>query len=295
MNDVINALSLAAGYNATLVILSTAILGAVSGMIGTFVILNGKALISDTLGHATLPGLGAGFLLAFALTGEGRNLPVLLICAALSALASLWCLDVLKRRSTLDNYTAMAAVLSTFFAFGVVLLTLIQALPSGGQAGLSVFLLGSASGLLAQEAVMITVAAMIVALVLLLFWKELGLVCFDPDHAMQTGLSKAFLERLILGLLLIVILLGLKTVGLILSVALTLIPAITARFWTKRLLPLLLFSACLGACSGYVGAAFSAAFPNLPTGPTIVLSASTLFSLSILALLVRSYSSKSQQ
>ena len=79
------ALLLQLGYNATLVMLGAAFLGIAAGVTGTFLFLRKRALVSDAISHATLPGVGIAFILMVALGGEGRNLIGLLGGAALSA------------------------------------------------------------------------------------------------------------------------------------------------------------------------------------------------------------------
>ena len=142
------ALLLQLGYNATLVMLGAAILGIAAGVTGTFLFLRKRALVSDAISHATLPGVGIAFILMVALGGEGRNLIGLLLGSAVSAWLGLLCVNWLTRRTRLAEDAAIGAVLSVFFGFGVVLLTVIQNMSSGRQAGLEGFLLGSTAGML---------------------------------------------------------------------------------------------------------------------------------------------------
>ena len=85
-----------------------------------------------------------------------------------------------------------------------------------------------------------------------------------------------------MGLVLAVTVVGLKIVGLILIVALLIIPPVTARFWTERTNHVVLISGLLGGVSAYIGAALSAALPDVPTGPIIVLVGFALFVISLL-------------
>ncbi|NBN65187.1 metal ABC transporter permease [Pannonibacter tanglangensis] len=278
----IEALTFRAGYNAALVALGAALLGAAAGAAGTFLFLRKRTLVSDAIAHATLPGVGLAFILMVALGGSGRALPGLLIGSALSAGLGLLAVTAITRHTRLAEDTAIGAVLSVFFGFGIVLLTVIQVMESGRQAGLEGFLLGSTAGMLFQDAVLIAAGSAVCALLLLLFRRPLTLVCFDPGYAEATGVSTSRMDALMLGLVLAITVIGLKLVGLILIVALLVIPPVTARFWSERTGTVTGLAALFGALAGYLGAALSASAPNLPTGPIIVLVGVALFVVSLL-------------
>ena len=110
--------------------------------------------------------------------------------------------------------------------------------------------------------------------------RPLTLVAFDPEYAASTGLRVGLVDGAALGLALAITVIGLKLAGLILIVALLIIPAVAARFWTERVAVLIPLSAAIGGASGYLGAALSAGADGLPTGPIIVLTAFALFALS---------------
>jgi ABC-type dipeptide/oligopeptide/nickel transport system permease subunit len=163
-----DAFLLQAGYNATLVTLGSMLLGVAAGVTGTFLYLRKRSLISDALAHATLPGVGLAFLLMVALGGDGRSLPLLLVGAGLSALAGLLCVHLLSTRTRLPLDAAVGAVLSVSYGLGIVILTVIQTLSAGRQAGLEGFLLGSAAGMLRSDALLIGFGGAAAALLVIL-------------------------------------------------------------------------------------------------------------------------------
>lgn len=277
-----DALTLQLGYNATLVAIGAALLGVSAGAAGTFLFLRKRALVSDAVSHATLPGVAIAFLVMVALGGDGRWLPGLLIGSALSAWAGLWILERMVARTRLIEDSAIGAVLSVFFGFGIVLLTVIQTLGSGRQAGLEDFLLGSTAGMLFQDAVLIACGGAVTVLALILIRRPMTLVAFDPEYATAQGLPVGRIDMAMMLLVMGVTVVGLKIVGLILIVALLIIPSVTARFWSERSDRVVLLAGVLGGVAGYVGAALSASAPNLPTGPIIVLVSFALFCLSLL-------------
>ncbi|MGY9045902.1 hypothetical protein P775_02360 [Puniceibacterium antarcticum] len=267
----IDALFLQIGYNATLVTLGSATLGLAAGATGTFLFLRKRALVADAVSHATLPGLALAFMLMVAMGGDGRNLAGLMAGSALSAWAGLLCLSWLTRHTRLAEDAAIGAVLSVFFGFGIVLLTVVQTLSAGRQAGLESFLLGSTAGMLFSDALLIAAGGLCVLACALALRRPLLLVAFDPGYAQTQGINVQRMDLAIMTLVMAITVVGLKVVGLILIVALLIIPAATARFWSNRADRVVLLAGLFGGLSGYIGAAVSATAPGLPTGPIIVL------------------------
>ncbi len=276
---IIDALLLQAGYNAALVSLGAALLGAAAGAAGAFLTLRRRALMSDAMAHATLPGIGLAFLAMVALGGDGRFLPGLMLGAGLTAAAGLWAVQRLSRQLAED--AATGAVLASFYGAGIVILTLIQGLGVGRPAGLEIVLLGSTAGMLRADALVIGFGGAAVVAALWALRRPLAMVAFDPIHARLMGINPRQMDALLMALVLAVVLVGLNVTGLILIVALLVTPAVTARLWATTVSGTAGLSAALGAACGYGGAAISAAVPDLPTGPVIVLLAAGAFALTL--------------
>jgi manganese/zinc/iron transport system permease protein len=111
--------------------------------------------------------------------------------------------------------------------------------------------------------------------------RPMTLVAFDEGYATASGLNVARIDRVAMLLVLFVTVAGLRIVGLVLIVALLIIPAVAARFWTDRVSRLLLLAGLIGGVSGWIGTALSAAAPGLPAGPLVVLTAAAIFALSL--------------
>ena len=282
MEAVFAALTLNAGYNAALVAVGAALLGFAAGAVGAFLFLRKRALVSDAIAHATLPGVALAFLAMAAGGGDGRDLIGLLAGSALSAALGLGLIEAMTRHTRLSEDAAIGAVLSVFFGVGIVLLTVIQGFGAGRQAGLEDFLLGATAGMLFADAVVIALGG---ALTLAAIWalrRPMTIVAFDPEYAAATGISVRRIDLAMMGLVMAVTVVGLKLVGLILIVALLIIPPVAARFWSERSMVVVWSAGAIGAVAGYGGAALSAAAPALPTGPIIVLTAAAIFLISFL-------------
>ncbi|CAM3603679.1 metal ABC transporter permease [Thalassospira profundimaris] len=278
----ISALFLQAGYNSALVAIGAGLLGLSAGSAGAFIFLRKRALVSDAISHATLPGVGLAFIIMVAFGSDGRWLPGLILGSAISSAIGLLMVEWITRKTRLTEDAAIGAVLSVFFGFGIVLLTVIQTMSSGRQAGLENFLLGSTAGMLISEATTIAVAGAMAAGFVFLLRRPMTLVAFDPEYAATTGVNVRNIDLAMMGLALIVTVIGLKIVGLILIVALLIIPPVAARFWTNQVGKMIGIAAVIGGLSGYVGAVLSAAHAALPTGPIIVLVAFGFFMISAL-------------
>jgi manganese/zinc/iron transport system permease protein len=278
----LEALTLQLGYNATLVTIGAALLGIAAGATGTFLYVGKRALVSDAISHATLPGVGLAFIAMVLLGGDGRFLPGLLLGSAVSASIGLLCVSWLSTRTRLAEDAAIGAVLSVFFGLGIVLLTVIQTMSSGRQAGLETFLLGSTAGMLWNDAVIIATGGALVLALVVLLRRPMTLVAFDAEFAASTGVDVRRTDLAMMGLALAITVVGLKIVGLILIVALLIIPAVAARFWSDRMGHVVGIAGVIGGASGWIGAALSATAPDLPTGPIIVIVAAGFFAVSLL-------------
>lgn len=274
--------SLLLDHNTRVVLAGTTLLGAACGPIGTFLVLRRRALVSDAIAHATLPGVCAAFILAAHLGWDTRSLPLLLAGASLTGLLGMWALSVIQRLSPVKDDAALGVVLSVFFGFGVSLLGIASRLEGTNSAGLSSFIYGKAASMLMSDAQLIAGAALVVAVATLALFKEFSVTSFDPALAGSQGWPVRLIDALLLLLALAVTVIGLQSVGLILMVALLVIPAAAARYWTHRLGTMLGIASAFGAASGLLGAMASALDAQLPTGALIVLAAASLFGISIL-------------
>ena len=269
-------------YNTRLVVICTMLLGCACGLMGGFLLLRKRSLMGDTLSHATLPGVGLSFMLAVALGGDGKSLPILLAGAAITGVIGCAAVLFIREQTRIKEDAAMGIVLSVFFGAGVAILGLIQTMPEGSAAGLESFIYGkTASMVMSDFQILVLVTVCVITCSLLLF-KEFRLLCFDETFAAALGWPVKFLDILLLALITAVTVAGLQAVGLILIIAFLITPAAAARFWTNQLDRMLVLSALIGGASGWLGASLSAFIPRLPAGAVIVLVAALFFVVSML-------------
>lgn len=271
------------GYNTVIVIFGCAMLGVASGAVGCFALLRGRALMADAMGHAALPGVVLASLIGAALGTDPRALPPLQAGGALAGIAGLWCVQRLTATGRIRQDAAIALVLACFYAAGVVGLSITQAFPATAQAGLSHFILGQAAAMRAEDAIIAGSLALLCLGVTIALLPKLAALCFDADFAAFVGLNTRRIDAALLGLILAVCVAGLPAVGLVLVVAMLVLPAATARLLTTRLPAMFALSCTAGGTAGALGAMISAGHAGWPTGAAVVLTGTCLFAAAMLA------------
>ena len=269
-------------YNTVIVVMGASLLGLAGGFAGTLLLLRKRALLGDVVSHATLPGVVAAFMVMQAFGGGGKHLVGLLIGAAITGLAAAWIVPALRKATGLKDDAIMGIVLGSAFGLGISLLAITQGLPGGNQAGLDSFIYGKTASMVRDDAMLIGIGAIVVIAVSLLLCKEFRLLCFDEAFGSSLGRPMLMLDGLLMLVAVGVIVIGLQAVGLILMIALLIIPASSARFWTDGFVATMIVAGGLGAASGWVGSTISAMAARLPAGAIIVLAAGGFFLLSLL-------------
>lgn len=257
--------------------LGAALIGAISGSLGTYAVLRKQSLLGDMVSHAALPGI----VLAFLLFRSKASL--VLVAGALVAgwLATLTMLAIV-RASRIKTDPALAAVLAVYFGFGIALLGYTQREVSDArQAGLEHFLFGMAAVIQIEDLMTFATLGGGALVVVTVCWKEFKVLCFDPDFGACLGLPMRLLDVALIGLLVIAIVVGLQTVGVVLMSALLVAPAVAARQWTDRLGRVMVLAGLFGALAGGGGGVLCT-LGRVPAGPVIVLCVSFLVGLSLL-------------
>jgi len=246
-------------------------------------LLRKRALMGDVLGHSSLPGVAIAFIAAEMLApGSGRSLFHLLIGALISGLLGLSAVLVIGRFTRIKEDTALAIALSVFFGFGIALFTIIQNIPSGNVAGLQSFIFGKTASTVAADVRLISQVTVVVLVVCLFLFKEFALLSFDEGFAAAEGWPVVLLDVILMGMVAVVTAIGMQSVGLLLVVAILIIPAVSARFWTNDLRWMVIAAALIGGTSALLGVMVSALFPRVAAGAVIVLVGSMFFVASML-------------
>jgi manganese/zinc/iron transport system permease protein len=226
-------------YNTRVVLVGVTLLGFGAGVMGTFMLLRKRAMMGDALAHATLPGIALAFILVSWLGGDGKSLVWLLTGAVATGVLGMGSVLAIRHGSRLKEDAALGIVLSVFFGLGVVGLSIAQQMSTGNAAGLESFIYGKTASMLARDAWLTAGASVVVAAGAGLLFKEFALVCFDQGYAAAQGWPVLRLDAIMMALVVLVTVIGLQAVGLILVVALLILPAAAARLarsaaWAAR-------------------------------------------------------------
>ncbi|MEL6358734.1 MAG: metal ABC transporter permease [Bacteroidota bacterium] len=263
--------------NIRVVVLGTLLLTTSAAMVGSFALLKQKVLVSDAIAHAVLPGV----CLAFMLTGSKHPL-YLVIGAFITGWLSLVSIDQITHHSKLKEDTAIALVLSVAFGVGLLLLTTIQHSGNAAQVGLSNFLFGKAAALVSEDLQTLGLLSLALIVTVFLFFKEFTLVAFDKSFAQASGLPVHALELLLSSLTVLAIVIGIRTVGILLMASMLITPPAAARFWTHQLPRMVLLATVIGMIAGLTGSYISYIAPAMPTGPWVVMALSLMAYFSFL-------------
>ena len=281
--DIMDVVLLRSGFNTNSVMLGTSLYGLAAGVVGVFTLLRKRSLVADAVSHASLPGIAIMFLIASALGAGTRSVPLLLAGAGASGALGVLAIHLLRRWTRLKDDAAIAIVLSSFFGFGIVMLSVVQNESPTGAAGLHHLLFGQAAAMSRSDVTVMAVLAAGVVATSLLLHKEFALIAFNESFARVTGWRVSAIDLVLLALVVVATVIGLQAVGVVMVIAMLIIPAVSARFWSDRLLAVVVLAACFGGMSCYLGCALSAVFPNVPTGAVIVLTGGGFFLFSALA------------
>ena len=263
MDWLIDAIPLS--YTDSVVLIGAVILGVAAGVLGAFAVLRQRSLVGDALSHATLPGV----CVAFIATGA-KDAATLGIGAAVAGLIAAVLILMIEKTGRMRPDAAIGVVLTSFFSLGIVLLTFLSNFNNANQAGLDTYLFGQAAGLLESDLVVMGVLCLASLVLVAVTFRPLKSALFDLAFSGSIGLPTRLLELSMTAMLVIAIVIGVRTVGAILMVAMLIVPTITARQLTDRLSSLLVIAAVVGAIVGSTGALI-ATNGGLPTGPVIVL------------------------
>lgn len=271
-----NMLALFGDYTFQTVALGSLLMGILSGVLGSFAVLRKQSLLGDGVSHAALPGV----IMAFLITGA-KNTEILLLGALATGILATFLIMQIVKHSRVKFDAALAVVMSVFFGLGLVLFTYAQKSPSANQAGLKRFIYGQAAAMLERDVIFMTICAVILIVIMLLFFKEFKLVTFDIGFARSVGISTGVINTVLSLLIVLAIIIGLQTVGAILMSAMLIAPAVAARQWSNKLWQMVLISALIGGFSGVLGTWISSSFSQMPTGPSIVVCVSVFVIISL--------------
>jgi manganese/iron transport system permease protein len=232
----------------------SALVGGVCALLSCFVILKGWSLMGDALSHSVVPGVAVAYIMGFPFAA-GAFLTGMLAALGMGAV---------KARTPIREDAVIGVVFTTFFAAGVLLISLF---PSSVDLRLIIF--GNMLAISDFDIVQVAVLSLVALGMLALKWKDLLLYCFDPGQAQALGLNTGFLHFLLLALLSATAVAALQTVGACLVVAMLITPGATAYLLTDRFGTMMAIAAALGTVGSFAGA-YASYYLNGSVGGCVV-------------------------
>ena len=243
------------------------------GLLGNFLVLRGQSLMGDAISHVVLPGIVAGFYIA-----QSRATPFVFAGAVVSAVIAAALIELVRRLGKVEAGAAMGVVFSVMFAGGIVMLENIHA--SGVDLDADCVLYGQLEGVMwlkvssvgsllspevladaPRQLVTLAVIALLAIVVVLTFYKELRIVCFDPALATTLGIPAGAAHMALMLLIAVAAVASFEAVGSILVIGMLICPAATARMLTDRFSTQLWLSAIVAIFTGAGGYALGAFAP----------------------------------
>lgn len=245
-------------------LLASVIVGVLCAVMGTYVVLRGMAFLGDALAHAILPGVA----IAYILRGD------LLVGAGIAAIVVALSIGLFSKQGTIREDTAIGILFAAALSLGVALISSMQTY----AVDLSHILFGDVLGVSPADLWLIGGLSLAILLTVGLFYKQFLVISFDPVLAATLRLPAELLRNLMLILLALTVVVSLQTVGVSLAAAMLVTPGATAYLLTRRLWPMMLVSALIGALASVIGLYISY-YWNIVSGSAIVLTATAFFLL----------------
>lgn len=242
---------------------TSVMVGIICGVIGSFIVLRGMALMGDALSHAVLPGVAISYMLGISYFYGA------VFTGVLTALG----IGIISQNSRVKNDSSIGIVFSAMLALGIILITTAQS-----ATDLTQILFGNVLAVRSTDMMITLIVGAVILLAVFLFYKELLVSSFDETMAAAYGLKVRLIHYGLMVLLTLVTVASIQTVGVILVVSMLITPASAAYLLTNRLSIMILLAALFGAGSSVIGIYFSFLY-DLPSGPVIVLATTVWFAL----------------
>lgn len=257
------------------------LVGFFAGTLGSLLYVRKQSLVSDVIGHSSIAGIVGAFVIASLMGADGQSILVLTIGATISGLLAVATTNLIAEKSKVGVEAAMAISLAIYYGGGMVALRLLSFSHFSGRSGISQYLFGNAATMRQIDVLIVAILGFTALLIVVIFWKEIALFAFDPVGAQAAGFSGNLLIAIVTLCTTVGIVIGVKSVGVVLMVAFAIIPAAAARQWTDHLPVLFLLAGAIGALSGGFGSYLAVSIGKVPTGPVIVVILSLVLAISL--------------
>ena len=235
-------------------------------VVGAYIITRGRAFMSDALAHSLVAPVAVAALLGF----------TSYITAVPGGVAIALLMGYLSRQTGISDDTSIGVVFAAMFALGLIILSISVDINPGQSISIEDLLLGQVLAVSQTDVLVTLVLTIAVAVGVYLFHRQLVFTTFDPVGASVVGIRTGIVEYVLLALLALVIVSGLQAAGIVLVMAMLVIPSATAYLLARRFVGVILIGAAIGVISAIAGLYLSY-YANWPSGPAMALVAATVF------------------
>lgn len=255
-------------------ILACSMVGVMCGIIGCFIVLRNMSLIGDALSHAILPGIFVSFIFL------GYSTIGFFVGSVLAGIFSAFLITWIQHNVKTKNDASIGIVFTVMFSLGVIGISWLNA-EKGAHLDLGDFLFGNALGVSNEDLILTGIVMLYTMVSVALFYRYLFITTFQPTIAATMGISVKMVHYFLMLLLSFAVVAALRTVGVILVVAMLITPSSTALLLSNKLKRVIVISACIGLVSAIVGMALSIVW-NTPPGPMMVVVSTTFYAFAVL-------------
>lgn len=267
-----------------------------AALVGVLVFLRRESLIGESLSHAAYPGIMMGCFALGALSIDQDEMITLwiLVGAFITSMIGLWAIHWLERSFKIRSDSALCFILALFFGIGLTIASHLQSLEPSLYRKAQAYLYGQAATMTDFHIFLYGSLALLTILLIAFFKNPLRLLLFDRTYAQTIGMNVWAFDQLIFTLVILAVIIGMRSVGVVLMSAMLIAPAAAARQYTHRMGPMLILAALFGAISGFLGNYLSVELsysllkssggiqPSFPTGPSVVVVSAVICIVSLL-------------
>ena len=235
-------------------------------VVGAYIITRGRAFMSDALAHSLVAPVAVASLLGF----------TSYVTAVPGGVAIALLMGYISRKTGISDDTSIGVVFAGMFALGLIILSISVDINPGQSVSIEDLLLGQVLAVSQTDVLVTLFLTIAVAVGVYLFHRQLVFTTFDPVGAQVVGIRTGIVEYVLLALLALVIVSGLQAAGIVLVMAMLVIPSAAAYLLARRFVGVILIGAAIGVVSAIAGLYLSY-YANWPSGPAMALVAATIF------------------
>lgn len=268
---------------------SSSLLGLSAGMLGVILSYQRRSIEINALAAGSFVGIlvfyllaGAGIYLSSYLSGEIDKYIFSFTGSILGALFMIILLNILYKTDRLHMHIIQSLMTAVMLGVGITLITYIRQTGGSLDSGIDIYLFGETTSLTSEEFGFLRIITLSVVVLLLVYFKRLKVVIFSKDIARTSHFHVSFYSILINVMVICLVTFSIKIIGVFLTIAIFLIPAVTARLWSNRFIVIMLLAGFFGALSGALGTIITGTLGNMTLGIAVTLILAVFFLVSLI-------------